>query len=333
MKKKILLSLVVLLVIGYFLGPNPKTPVYNKDLPNIPSNISLDEFVRSHEKEFPVKPDNEARIVWADSQHKQPTPYCLVYLHGFSASQKEGDPVHRQLAKKYGCNLYLARLSEHGLNQKEQLMNLTADSYWESAKFALAMGKKLGQKVILMGTSTGGTQAIQLAAAFPESVDALVLLSPNIAINDPNAWLINNPWGLEIARLVKKGNYVNPPDERPIYAAYWNKPYRLEAAVALEEMLETTMNKETFEKVTQPTLLLYYYKNEKEQDPIVKVSAMLDMFETIATPEDLKVKKAIPTAGDHVLASPIKSAAVSEVEQVCSQFFADKLRLKSKNTE
>jgi hypothetical protein len=98
-------------------------------------------------------------------------------------------------------------------------------------------------------------------------------------------------------------------------------------------MLETTMNKETFEKVTQPTLLLYYYKNEKEQDPIVKVSAMLDMFETIATPEDLKVKKAIPTAGDHVLASPIKSAAVSEVEQVCSQFFADKLRLKSKNTE
>jgi pimeloyl-ACP methyl ester carboxylesterase len=333
MKKKILLAIVAILVIGYFFGPNPSTPVYNKDLPNIPSNVSLDEFVRTHEKGFPVKPDNEARIVWADSQHKQPTPYCLVYLHGFSASQKEGDPVHRQLAKKYGCNLYLARLSEHGLIQQEQLKELTADSYWESAKFALAMGKKLGQKVILMGTSTGGTQAIQLAAAFPQLVDALVLLSPNIAINDPNAWLINNPWGLEIARLVKKGNYVNPPDERPIYSAYWNKPYRLEAAVALEEMLETTMNKETFEKVTQPTLLLYYYKNEKEQDPIVKVSAMLDMFEKISTPQALKMKKAIPTAGNHVLASPIKSSAVLEIESVCSQFFADKLRLKAINTE
>ena len=39
------------------------------------------------------------------------------------------------------------------------------------------------------------------------------------------------------------------------------------------------MNKETFKKVNQPTLLLYYYKDETHQDAVVKVSAMQKMFD------------------------------------------------------
>jgi hypothetical protein len=41
---------------------------------------------------------------------------------------------------------------------------------------------------------------------------------------------------------VKHGKLV-ADDDRPQYRRYWNKPYRLEAVVALEEYLETTMNK------------------------------------------------------------------------------------------
>ncbi len=82
-------------------------------------------------------------------------------------------------------------------------LNLTADKYWESAKEALAIGQQIGNKVILVGTSTGGTLALQLAAQYPE-VYAMVLLSPNIAINDPNAWLLNNPWGLQISQAGKR---------------------------------------------------------------------------------------------------------------------------------
>jgi alpha-beta hydrolase superfamily lysophospholipase len=84
---------------------------------------------------------------------------------------------------------------------------MTAENLWESAQQAYAIGKQLGNKVILMGTSTGGTLALQLAAAYPE-IAGLVLYSPNIAINDPNAWILNNPWGLQIARLVK-GSKLN----------------------------------------------------------------------------------------------------------------------------
>ncbi len=324
---KILLYTLGVLFILYFFGPRPQTPEYNISMPAVPQLNELDKFIAAGEALHKLKPNNEARIVWANDSVQQQTEYAIVYLHGFSASQEEGAPVHRTIAHQFGCNLYLSRLAEHGIDTTEQLMNLTADKYWESAKQALAIGKKLGKKVILMGTSTGGTQAVQLAAAYPNDIAALILYSPNIAINDPNAWLLNNHWGLQIARIVKQSNYLDPPDERPIYKQYWNKPYRLEATVALQEMLETSMNETTFNKVKQPTLLLYYYKDEQHQDPVVKVSAMKEMFEQLGTAPALKRAIAVPEAGNHVIASPIKSGDVETVAKETKKFMEEVLKI------
>lgn len=326
--KKILIVLIVLVIV-YFVGPNPATPKYTQQFPEIPSAEQLDNFIRTKEAKHKLRLNNEARIIWAqagDTLHSV-TDYSIVYLHGFSASQEEGNPVHRNIARYFGCNLYLSRLAEHGIDTTEQLMQLTTDKYWESAVEALAIGKKLGKKVILMGTSTGATQALQLAATFPNDVAGLILYSPNIAINDPNAWLLNNPWGLQIARLVKWSKYNDPSDDRPIYSQYWNKPYRLESVVALQEMLETSMNKETFKKISQPALMLYYYKDEQHQDPVVKVSAMLEMFDELGTPSSLKTKKALPNTGNHVIASPIKSADIQSVEKETIVFLQSVMKL------
>jgi esterase/lipase len=327
---KILLVIVGLLAVIYMFGPSPNTPKYSTVMPQVPAANVLDSFVTIQEAQHKLRPNNEARIVWANDSTKQKTQYALVYLHGFSASQEEGNPVHRNVAKQFGCNLYLSRLAEHGVDTSEQLMNLTADSYWESAKQALAIGKQLGNKVILMGTSTGSTQALQLAATFPNDIEALVLYSPNIEINDGNAWILNNHWGLQLARLVKKGNYNVPEDDRAIYKQYWNKPYRLEATVALQEMLETTMNEETFKKVKQPTLMLYYYKDEAHQDNVVRVDAMKKMFATLATDSTKKRAVALPNTGDHVMASPIKSSDVKSVEEETVKFMKEVLKLEAK---
>jgi pimeloyl-ACP methyl ester carboxylesterase len=330
MKKVLRFLLIFLVVLGlaYLSGPNPKDPVYNRQMPAYPAaGIALDSVIRAEEARHPVKPENEARIVWHNDSLKNKTEYAVVYLHGFSASQEEGDPVHTDFAKRFGCNLYLTRLAGHGLDSPEVLINLTADSYWESAKAALAVGKQIGQKVILMGTSTGGTQALQLAATYPGDVSAIILLSPNIEINDPNAFLLNNPWGLQIARIVKKSSYIQASDQREIYRKHWYGTYRLEGVVALQEMLETTMTPETFRKVQQPLLLLYYYQDEAHQDPVVRVSAMRKMYETVSTPDSLKKQVAIPGAGDHVLGSYIKSKDLPSVQREIHQFAEQVLRL------
>jgi pimeloyl-ACP methyl ester carboxylesterase len=317
---------LLLLIVVYFLGPQPSPPKYSLDITSVPADaVSLEKYIKNREAQHKLKPDNEARIVWLNDSIKEKTEYAVVYLHGFSASQEEGDPVHKDFAKKFGCNLYLSRLDAHGIDTTEPLANFTADGFWNSAKEAYAIGKQLGNKVILMSTSTGGTVALKLAAEYPE-IAGLILLSPNIAINDGNAWLLNNHWGLQIAHLVQ-GKHRTVSDTTAIYAKYWNNRYVTSSLVQLEELLETTMKESTFRKVKQPTLLLYYYKDKKHQDPVVKVSAMKRMFDQLGTPADLKRQVPLPNTGDHVLGSPIKSKDVESVKSECEKFGAEILKL------
>jgi len=325
---KIIAALVAVLAIIYLLGPKPATPIYNNNLIQVPTEPgALEAYVASNESKHKVKPDNEARIIWANDSTKAKTPYAIVYLHGFSASQEEGNPVHRNIAGQFGCNMYLARLSEHGIDTIDPLINMTATSLWESAKEAYAIGKQLGDKVILMGTSTGGTVALELASNF-EDVAGLVLYSPNIAINNPSAFLTNNPWGLQIARMVIGGNENIIKNKPPEFKKYWNDHYRLESIVELQELLETTMIPSHFNKIKCPLLTLYYFKDEKNQDPVVKVSAMKEMFEAVATPTNLKRMIPIPEAGNHVLASPIQSNDIVTVEKETALFLEQVMQIK-----
>ena len=318
--KIVILSILALFVI-YFLGPQPPKPLLNDVLPAVASIDALDSYITAMEAPHKIKPNNQAKIIWADSSKSQ-TEYALVYLHGFSASQMEGDPVHQNIAKQFNCNLYLARLAEHGIDTTEDLMNLTADQYWESAKLAYAIGKQIGKKVILMSTSTGGTLALQLASVYPE-IAGLILYSPNIEVFNPSAPLLDNPWGLQIGRAVLKSNYVDIKYKDSAYPKYWNSHYRIEAVVALQNLLEATMTEATFKKIHQPTLALYYYKDEAHQDNVVKVKAIQKMMQQIATPANLKMEMAIPNAGNHVIASPIVSNDIVSVEKATAKFMKE----------
>jgi len=317
---------IIVLIGIYFLGPQPESPRFSDLFPRVPMGAdSLEAYVKNHEARHRLKPENEARIMWHDSAHTS-TEYAVVYLHGFSASREEGNAVHRRFASNFGCNLYLARLADHGVDTTDALYYFTADRAWESAKQALAIGTRLGDKVILMSTSTGGTLALMLAAHFPEKVHALINLSPNIAINDPAAFILNEPWGLQIARMVVGGKSRDAGGD-PEDAKYWNQVYRVEALVQLQELLESSMTSETFQQVRQPSLTLYYYKSEEEQDPQVRVDAMLEMHDALATPDSLKVATAMPLAGAHVLGSSMTSADVEGVYRQIEKFAVRRLEM------
>lgn len=315
---KITLTLIVILLGVYILGPKPKHPLYNTVLPQVPELAQLDQFVKKQDALHKIKPGNEAEIVWADSSKKQ-SEYAVIYLHGFSASKVEGNPVFYHLAKKLNANLYLPRLADHGIDTIAPMQYFTADKLWESSKQALVIGKKLGKKVILMGTSTGGTLALKLASTYPE-INSLILISPNIAINDDKAWLLNNPWGLQIARSVVGGMNRVVEGKSSEYKKYWYTTYRLESVVQLEELLESSMNAETFNRVKQPTLLLYYYRDKKHQDNVVKVNEMRNMFAALGTPNKLKQEVNIPDGGYHVLGSYLVSKNIPAVEKAMDNF-------------
>ena len=125
-----LLGLLAVLVVAFLLGPRVEKPDLGTTLPEVNTNLLvLDQEIKQSEAAISnIKPDNHARIVWFDSIPSK-TPYSIVYLHGWSASRKEGNPIHINTAKTYGCNLYLPRLAGHGLEEEEAMLFLH-ENFW-----------------------------------------------------------------------------------------------------------------------------------------------------------------------------------------------------------
>ena len=92
------------------------------------------------------------------------------------------------------------------------------------------------------------------------------------------------------------------------------------------------MTKETFEKVKQPTLTLYYYQDDAHQDSVVSVPAMLKMFDELGTPGAEKLKISMPNAGDHVLGSYIKSKDLLSVQRAIEDFMVKTLHINKVQT-
>ncbi|MCK6611595.1 MAG: alpha/beta hydrolase [Bacteroidia bacterium] len=318
MKKLVIPGLLVLLGIVYFTGPAVEPFVTNDNLPPIVANLAqVENYVQIKESSPEIKSMNQSRLSFADSLPKK-GKLALLYLHGFGASPYEGEPVHTWFASRYGMNMYIPRLAEHGLKGGNAMLNLSATALWESAKEAYAIAKTLGDSVIIMGTSTGCTLGLMLAARYPE-VKGLLMMSPNIRVKDPAAFLINNPWGLEIARLVVGADSFNYQIDEE-FGKYWYNAYRLEGVAQLQELLETQMTEETFEKVKQPALTLFYCKDETHCDEMVNTQKMEWMCQHLGTPAFAMKIVNLPNAGDHILGNPIRSKDVEGVKREMQGF-------------
>ncbi|RXK50928.1 alpha/beta hydrolase [Aquirufa rosea] len=329
--KKVFIPIIIGLILFFSLGPSPKAPQLNRGVTwkNIPDSLpALAQYLQEKEAAFPqIKANNEAKIVWADSLHPQKTPIVFMYVHGFSASQMEGDPIHRSIAKTFGANLLLARVAGHGFVTSDSvLQHVTADDYFESVENQLALAKKMGDQVIVLATSFGGALSLALAARHPE-IKALLLYSPCIAIADPAAVLMDNPWGLQIARKVVGGNYRDIPAQNADHDKYWNLHYRLEGAVELQNFLTHQMKKEVFEQVKCPVFMGYYYQDEAHQDPVVSVKAMKDMFPLLGTSASQKKEMAFPLSENHVITSTILAKRTDLPLQASIQFLKEVVHL------
>ena len=205
------------------------------------------------------------------------------------------------------------------------MIDFTADKYLDNAREALAVAKLMGEQVIVVASSNGGTLGLLLGD--DPQVAALVLYSPNVGIVDPSSKLLTLPWGLEIARLVLGENYYNMGKITEAKKGYWTTRYRIEPLLHIQKLIEVSMNPITFSKITAPVFLGYYYKNEEEQDDVVSVAKMLEMFDQLGTPAINKTKVAFPDAGDHVISSYLTTSNHHQVEEATLKFLKQHLNL------
>ncbi|TGL17570.1 alpha/beta hydrolase [Leptospira levettii] len=249
------------------------------------------------------RPGNEERYI----SFGKKTPLAFLYIHGFGASRAEGEDVMEKLAKKYKANTYLLRLPGHGTNKEDQ-RDQNFNNYLDASREALYMMQSQGDKVIVFGSSMGGLLATWLASEYPEEVDGLVLANPFYAPVDGSLNILNYPGGLSFIHLLKgkvRASVHNNPKVLPERNNYWYPEQYFAALVGVNDLKNYAAVPDVFRKVTSPALLLYYYKNEKEQDPTASVPKMLEGYANFGlekTPNPLNKKVAVEN-GMHVLMS------------------------------
>lgn len=302
-----LFATAMILAILYMIQPKLSPQELTVNFPEVPQTSKLEEYIQQREDSVKgLKPGNQAYIVWADITKKEKTAYSIVYIHGFGASPMEGDPVHRFLAAHFGANLFVTRLPEHGINRSNGMEYLSAEALANAAGEAYQIGKQLGEEVIVVGTSMGGALTLLLGSQQPD-IKALVTYSPAIRDNEEKLGLFFKPWSKKLMEILITENGVLHQEKTGEISMYWSEDYHMNGYESLATLIYGEMNQETFQKINQPLFLGYYYKSEEEQDFVVSVPKMLEMFDALGTKEALKKKEAFPDSGDHVIASSITS--------------------------
>lgn len=302
---KILFASLTLLVLVYVLGPKMPTPDLGSRSFSLPESLpELELLINTEESNvLGIKPDNQARIVWADSLRKEKTKIAFLYLHGFTASIGDGMPVHTNLASSFKSNLYIFRNAHHGVELgDENMRNAKSDDYLYEAEKALSIARRLGDEVVVIGTSLGAALTLHLASKYPD-IKAIVLYAPPVVVNNRKAMLVTGPWGYQLTKLSLGSEYLDNPDTIATHKKYWQMHRHVDGMISVVNLVAHMQSKESFARIKCPVFLGYYYKNEQQQDMAASVPAMKEMFEMLGTSPDLKRQVAFPEAGDHVIAS------------------------------
>lgn len=303
MMKTLSRILVVLMLLGIvFMAFGPGWYfTYSPTLKKVEISSTLQDYIQKKESAYSnIKEGNASTLVWAISPGEK-TPYALVYLHGFSASPKEISPVVENLAASLKFNAYFPRLSGHGL--KDDFMNnLTDDDLFQDAEEAYDIAKKMGDKVIVVGTSTGATLALWLAARHPD-ISAMALLSPNLGIQDPRGFLAAGPIGYWIARMVV-GPIYTWKAHYPKQEDFWTTSYSVNGVRVMTDVVNE-VTKIDFSQIQVPSLVIWTPK-----DTVVDLKKALAYLKQMPSSQNEFIESTSP---DHVLAGDITSPSTTKM--------------------
>ena len=251
-------------------------------------------------------PGTEKRIRWHNGPGSGKTDYAIVYLHGFSATRQEIAPVAERVADALSANLFETRLSGHGL-LRDPLIAVRAEDWLGDAAEALAIGAAIGERIVLMGTSTGATLALAMVdhPSFG-GVDTLVLISPNFAPSDPSAEFLTWPGGPQLAYMIA-GKTRSWEARNPLQARFWSTTYPMDSVIEMMRLVKYTRSKLPLQ-LDQSVLTIY-----SPADAVVDPARIRDAFEQIEGRRRFLLE--IPSSGDpsnHVLVGDIMSPQTND---------------------
>lgn len=296
--------LVVILAALWFAGPRVAVDTTLRPVA-VPEDV--EGWLAEQEAAVPdLRAGTEKRILWADPAGKGRTPVALVYIPGFSATRQEMSPLPERVAAELGANLYLARLTGHG-STGEALAAATVNDWLNDVQEAVAIGGRLGERVVIMGSSTGAGLVTWLAAEgkLGPAVAGIVLFSPNYGSRTAGSELLVGPWARPLARLaIGPERSWEPSNEG--HAAFWTYRYPVEAAV--QAMATVALIRRSDPGRIELPIRIYY----SPKDTVVDPARTQAIFARIGSAD--KALVAAPDGDDpdhHILAGNILSPSTT----------------------
>ncbi len=303
MIRKLLLGIaVVIFGVGLYAYATAPTAVSRMPaIPAIPEDTTawLARTEADVAASTPIIDGAEKRIRWFGGAENARSDYVVVYLHGFSATRQEIAPVGELIADGLEANLFETRLRGHGL-ETDALAGATAEHWLEDGLESLAVGRALGDKLVLIGTSTGATLALaMLDHELFSHVDTLVMVSPNFAPKDDTASMLTKPGGPQLAQLMlgdtRSWEGANEQQER-----YWSTSYPTYALVEMMRLVDYARSKLPTDVTTR--VLTFYSPN----DQVVNTSLIEASLDSLGSPKlETVVLEESGDPSNHVLAGDI----------------------------
>lgn len=249
-------------------GPTESVPRVS----NVPAETDLTalaERLATSEARFDdITPGTQKRIIFAREPIK--TEWSVVYVHGFSATSEEIRPVPDRVAQALGANLFYTRLTGHGRGGVA-LAEAKAADWIADLSEALAIGRSLGHKVMMMGTSTGGALVALSARDILESAEAYILISPNFELQAAGSGLLTLPFARYfVPLLVGKERSWEPYNER--HREYWTTSYPTKALVPMAAVTQKARKSE-YSHIYDPALVFL-----SDADTVVSPQATRDVM-------------------------------------------------------
>ena len=303
-------SLLAVLVFGAGLWVFAPAEPVDREIAFQDSSLGrdLDTWLEEREAVYPdIVPGVSKRIFWAGAKGAR-TPLAVIYVHGFSATSEEIRPVPDEVARALGANLFFTRLAGHGRGSAAMGEPVAGDWIEDMAE-AMAIGRRLGDRVLVIATSTGATLTA-LAVTDPvlsRDMAGVVLISPNFRVAAAGAVILDLPFARWWGPLVA-GQVFSFDPRSPEQARYWTTSYPTTALFPVAALARVARGLD-YAAARVPALFIYSL-----EDRVIDPAAIAPVIAAWGGPVTQDVRRM--QAGDdpyaHVIAGEIMSPGQTE---------------------
>jgi len=259
----------------------------------VPPLAELEPWLGAKEKAVPgLKPGVEAGIVWADPETKAKTDLAVVYLPGYTATRGEIAPVADRIALALGANLYYSRPTGQGVGPDGH-RTVGVNDWMRDGLEAFEIGCRLGSRVVLLATSTGGTLACWLILGPPGVTPAAtILVSPNLTPKNKKSEMLLWPGSGWLLRWLV-GDSVNLEPRNDLQAQFWDTEHHSHSLIPMMQLVEKARRLD-FGQWPSPVLVVY-----DPEDTVVDEAVTVKLFSKAPADKATLLRWTAAEADDH----------------------------------